>query len=144
MASARLDSETLPVITKHITQESINLFESCGILNRANIHNDPELAARRLGTNYAIASGRMSIAFCTEAMRKFVGADDFHRSGNVNLKFLRPVKDGDTVTVHGQLINREAQDDGSTLVTVDVYCENQNGDKTAVGQASARFPTSRE
>ena len=138
MASARLDSETLPVITKHITQESINLFESCGILNRANIHNDPELAARRLGTNYAIASGRMSIAFCTEAMRKFVGADDFHRSGNVNLKFLRPVKDGDTVTVHGQLINREAQDDGSTLVTVDVYCENQNGDKTAVGQASVK------
>ena len=138
MASARLDSETLPVITKQITQESINLFESCGILNRANIHNDPELAARRLGTNYAIASGRMSIAFCTEAMRKFVGADDFHRSGNVNLKFLRPVKDGDTVTVHGQLINREAQDDGSTLVTVDVYCENQNGDKTAVGQASAK------
>lgn len=138
MASARLDSETLPVITKHITQESINLFESCGILNRANIHNDPELAARRLGTNYAIASGRMSIAFCTEAMRKFVGADDFHRSGNVNLKFLRPVKDGDTVTVHGQLINREAQDDGFTLVTVDVYCENQNGDKTAVGQASAK------
>ena len=138
MASARLDSETLPVITKHITQESINLFESCGILNRANIHNDPELAARRLGTNYAIASGRMSIAFCTEAMRKFVGADDFHRSGNVNLKFLRPVKDGDTVTVHGQLINRETQDDGSTLVTVDVYCENQNGDKTAVGQASAK------
>ena len=63
MASARLDSETLPVITKHITQESINLFESCGILNRANIHNDPELAARRLGTNYAIASGRMSICF---------------------------------------------------------------------------------
>ena len=71
-------------------------------------------------------------------MRKFVGADDFHRSGNVNLKFLRPVKDGDTVTVHGQLINREAQDDGFTLVTVDVYCENQNGDKTAVGQASAK------
>ena len=42
--------------------------------------------------------GRMSIAFCTEAMRKFIGADDFHRSGNVNLKFLRPVKHGDTVS----------------------------------------------
>ena len=90
MASPRLDSETLPVITKHISQDTINLFEACGILNRSNIHNDPELAARRLGTTYAIASGRMSIAFCTEAMRKFVGSDDFHRSGNVNLKFLRP------------------------------------------------------
>lgn len=137
MASARLDGETLPVITKHITQEVINQFEACGILNRANIHNDPELAARRLGTTYAIASGRMSIAFCTEAMRKFVGADDFHRSGSVNLKFLRPVKDGDTVTVHGQVNSRQAQADGATLVTVDVYCENQNGSKTAVGQATA-------
>jgi 3-hydroxybutyryl-CoA dehydratase len=138
MASPRLDSETLPVITKHVTQATINQFEACGILNRSNIHNDPELAARRLGTTYAIASGRMSIAFCTEAMRKFVGSEDFHRSGNVNLKFLRPVKDGDTVSVHGQVNSREPQDDGSTLVTVDVYCENQNGDKTAVGQASAR------
>jgi 3-hydroxybutyryl-CoA dehydratase len=138
MASPRLDSETLPIVTKHITQDVINQFEACGILNRANIHNDPELASKRLGTTYAIASGRMSIAFCTEAMRKFIGADHFHRSGNVNLKFLRPVKHGDTVSVHGQVNSREAQDDGSTLVTVDVYCENQNGDKTAVGQASAR------
>jgi len=137
MASARLDSETLPVITKHITQDVINTFEACGILNRANIHNDPELASKRLGTTYAIASGRMSIAFCTEAMRKFIGADDFHRSGNVNLKFLRPVKHGDTVSVHGQVNSRQPQDDGSTMVVVDVYCENQNGDKTAVGQASA-------
>ena len=56
MASARLDSETLPVITKHITQDVINTFEACGILNRANIHNDPELASKRLGTTYAIAS----------------------------------------------------------------------------------------
>ena len=138
MASPRLDSETLPVISKHITQDVINQFEACGILNRANIHNDPELASKRLGTTYAIASGRMSIAFCTEAMRKFIGGDAFHRSGNVNLKFLRPVKHGDTVTVHGQVNSREPQDDGTTLVTVDVYCENQNGDKTAVGQASAR------
>ena len=113
MASPRLDSETLPVVTKHITQDVINQFEACGILNRANIHNDPELASKRLGTTYAIASGRMSIAFCTEAMRKFIGADDFHRSGNVNLKFLRPVKHGDTVSVHGQVNSREPQDDGT-------------------------------
>lgn len=137
MASATLDAATLPVITKHITQATINQFEACGILNRANIHNDPELAARRLGTTYAIASGRMSIAFCTEAMRKFVGAADFHRSGNVNLKFLRPVKDGDTVSVHGSVNSRTPQDTGGTLLVVDVYCENQHGDKTAVGQATA-------
>ena len=136
MASPRLDSETLPVISKHITQDVINQFEACGILNRANIHNDPELASKRLGTTYAIASGRMSIAFCTEAMRKFIGADAFHSSGNVNLKFLRPVKEGDTLTVSGAYNSSQDVDNG-TLVTVDISCENQNGDKTAVGQASA-------
>ena len=137
MAPATLDGATLPVVTKRITQEVINQFEACGILNRANIHNDPDLAARKLGTTYAIASGRMSIAFCTEAMRKFIGPDDFHRTGNVNLKFLRPVKDGDTITVRGIVRSREPQYDGRALVTVEMHCENQNGDKTAVGQASA-------
>ena len=57
MASSIVDNAPIPSVTKSITQESINGFESCGILDRQNIHNDPELAARRLGTTYAIASG---------------------------------------------------------------------------------------
>ena len=131
--------EKIPSVTKVVTQESINQFESCGILDRENIHNSPELARQRLGTTYPIASGRMSLAFASEALRKFFGPRVFNHSGTVNLKFLRPVKHGDTITVRGAVSQQQSVEKG-TLVTVDVYCENQNGDKTAVGAGTAIVP----
>lgn len=136
MATANLDQDTIPVLTKTITQVKINQFESCGILDRQNIHNNPELAKQRLGTTFPIASGRMSVAFASESLRKFFGAEVFNHTGTVNLKFLRPVKEGDTLTIRGTVNSRQEVENG-TLVTVDISCENQNGDKTAVGQGSA-------
>ena len=131
--------EKIPSVTKVVTQESINQFESCGILDRENIHNSPEMAQRQLGTTYPIASGRMSVAFAAEALRKFFGPRVFNHSGTVNLKFLRPVKHGDTITVRGAVSQHQPVDKG-ILVTVDIYCENQNGDKTAVGVGTAVVP----
>jgi acyl dehydratase len=139
MASTGLENRTIPTLTKSITQVKINQFESCGIRDRENIHNSPELAKQRLGTSYPIASGRMSVAFASEMLRKFFGPEVFHHSGVVNLKFLRPVKEGDTITISGSVNSSQPVDQG-TLVTVDISCENQNGDKTAVGQGSAIIP----
>ena len=136
MASGELNNTTIPSVTKSITQVKINQFESCGILERENIHNSPELAQRRLGTTYTLASGRMSVAFASESLRKFFGADVFNHTGTVNLKFLRPVKEGDTITVGGSVNSRQEVENG-TMVIVDLYCENQNGDKTAIGQGTA-------
>ena len=136
MASAELNNTTIPSVTKSITQVKINQFESCGILERENIHNSPELAQRRLGTTYTLASGRMSVAFASESLRKFFGADVFNHTGTVILKFLRPVKEGDTITVGGSVNSRQEVENG-TMVIVDLYCENQNGDKTAIGQGTA-------
>jgi acyl dehydratase len=78
----------------------------------------------------------MSVAFASELLREFFGADTFHHSGVVNLKFLRPVKEGDTLTINGNMNSSQDVDDG-TMVTVDISCQNQNGDTTAVGQGSA-------
>mgnify|MGYP001351928233 FL=1 len=136
MASTGLETKAIPSLTKSITQVKINQFESCGIRDRENIHNSPELAKQRLGTTYPIASGRMSVAFASELLREFFGADTFHHSGVVNLKFLRPVKEGDTLTINGNM-NSSQDVDGGTMVTVDISCQNQNGDTTAVGQGSA-------
>ena len=136
MASAELNNTTIPSVTKSSTQVKINQFESCGILERENIHNSPELAQRRLGTTYTLASGRMSVAFASESLRKFFGSDVFNHTGTVNLKFLRPVKEGDTITVGGSVNSRQEVENG-TMVIVDLYCENQNGDKTAIGQGTA-------
>ena len=139
MASPRLEGDTLPSLTKTITQEKIELFESCGILERENIHNNLDLAKKRLGTTYAIASGRMSVAFASESLRKYFGAEVFNHSGSVSLKFLRPVKDGDTLTITGSIIHTESVDNG-TRVTAELQFQNQDGNTTAVGQGTAIIP----
>ena len=137
MASASIATgQQIPSVTKAVTQDTINQFENCGILDRQNIHNDPELAQQRLGTTYPIASGRMSVAFASESLRRFFGPEVFNHTGTVNLKFLRPVKGGDTITVTGEVSGQEETEDGSR-VTVNVYCENQNGDRTAAGIGTA-------
>lgn len=137
MASANIaPGQQIPSVTKAVTQDTINRFEDCGILDRQNIHNNPELAQQRLGTAYPIASGRMSVAFAAESLRRFFGPEVFNHTGSVNLKFLRPVKGGDTITVTGEVAGQEQAEDGSR-VTVNLYCQNQNGDRTAVGIGTA-------
>ena len=128
--------QTIPSVTKAITENSILGFESTGILDRENIHNNPEMAAKRLGTTYTLASGRMSITFASECLRKFFGTEVFNHTGTVNLKFLRPVKAGDTITVTGAVSGTE-EIDGGTRVSVDLFCDNQDGNRTAVGIGTA-------
>ena len=137
MASASIATgQQIPSVTKAVTQDTIEQFENCGILDRQNIHNNPELAQQRLGTTYPIASGRMSVAFATESLRRFFGPEVFNHTGSVNLKFLRPVKGGDTITVTGEVSDQEDTGDGSRVI-VNLVCQNQNGDRTAVGIGTA-------
>ena len=137
MADVKIElNQQIPTISKKITQESINQFEACGILDRENIHNSPELARQRLGFAHPLASGRMSVAFAAESLRKFFGPEVFNHTGTVNLKFLRPVKNGDTITITGRVSHQQEIDRG-TLVTVDLFCENQDRDRTAIGNGTA-------
>ena len=137
MASTTIEeNQIIPSVTKKISTDSILQFESCGILYRENILNNPEMASKRLGTTYTIASGRMSITFAAEILRKFFGPEVFNHTGTVNLKFLRPVKDGDTITVSGAVSGKEETDAG-TMVSVDLFCDNQDGHRTAVGIGTA-------
>ena len=138
MASTRAleIGQELPSVSKQVTQEKIDLFEGCGILHGANIHTDPDVAARRLGTTYPVASGRMSLAYVSQVLRSALGPDAFHRTGVLNLKFLRPVGGGDTITVGGRVTDMVEEGAGARVV-VEVWCHNQNGDVTAAGTASA-------
>ena len=128
--------QNIPSVTKSITENSILGFESTGILERENIHNNPEMAAKRLGTTYTLASGRMSITFASECLRKFFGTEIFNHTGTVNLKFLRPVKAGDAITVTGT-VSRTEEIESGTRVSIDLFCDNQDGNRTAIGIGTA-------
>ncbi len=129
--------EELPVLVKVVTQERINLFEATGVNGegRVNFHTDPEAALRSIGLATPLASGRMQISYVAEAIRRFAAAASLIDS-RVNLKFIRPVTDGDTVSVRGRVLETTFED-GAQRVSFEVWCENQRNECTSFGTASA-------
>ena len=131
--------EEVGPLVKEMTQESINLFEGSSGESGPSQFTDEETAAQTLGTTGTVASGRMSLTFAIEMLRRYFGGDVFNRGGMVDLRFLRPVRPGDTITFTGKISEITAEVNGSR-VSVDIQATNQNGDTTGVGKGSAVVP----
>ena len=131
--------DDLPPLTKSMTQEAINLFEGSAGQSGPSQFTDEETARETLGTEGTVASGRMSLTFAIEMLRRYFGADVFNRTGSVDIRFLRPVRPGDTITFTGNItaISREAN---GTKVSVDIMVQNQNGNTPGAGSGSAIVP----
>ena len=57
----------------------------------------------------------------------------------MDLRFLRPVRPGDTITFSGTITSLSREVNGSR-VSVEIKVENQRGDTTGAGQGSAVVP----
>ncbi len=138
---ARDYSEGGPVgpLVKGITQDAINLFEGSAGHSEPSQFTDEEAARETLGTSGTVASGRMSISFALELMRRHFGSDVFNHTGTVDLRFIRPVRPGDTVTFTGEVTGTSPEANGQK-VNVKIEAQNQRGDTTAVGSGSAIVP----
>ena len=126
-------------LVKHVTQEAINLFEGSAGRSAPSQFTDEATARETLGTEGTVASGRMSLSFALEFLRKHFGGDVYNHSGMVDLRFLRPVRPGDTIIFSGTVaeVSREA---GGRRVSVDIKMMNQRGDTAGVGTGSAIVP----
>ena len=136
--SIQIGDEISPLV-KDMTQEAIDLFEASAGQTGPSQFTDVHTARETLGTQGTIASGRMSLAFAIEMLRKHFGSDVFNHTGVVDLRFLRPVRPGDTITFSGKITGISKEANGSK-VTVDIQVQNQNGDTTGAGQGSAIVP----
>ena len=87
-----------------------------------------------------VASGRMSLTFSIEMLRRFFGADVYNARGMVDLRFLRPVRPGDSVTFTGKITGTEKEADG-VRVSVEVTGTNQKGAVTAAGSGACVVPS---
>jgi 3-hydroxybutyryl-CoA dehydratase len=132
--------QEVPPVRKQIAQERITLFERSGGYAAPTIHTDAEAAKKSTGVASLMASGRMSLSFATECLRRFFGEDVYNRSGMVDLRFLRPVRDGDTLTVTGKVSSIVAEANGRR-VTIELSIHNQHSDTTAAGQGAAVVPS---
>ena len=126
----QIDGDVTPLV-KEMTQEAINFFEGSSGESGPSQFTDETTAREVLGTEGTVASGRMSLTFAIEMLRRYFGADVFNHSGMVDLRFLRPVRPGDTITFSGKIsgITREAN---GSKVSVNITAENQKGQGSAI------------
>jgi acyl dehydratase len=122
--------QVLPSLTKEIAQRKIDAYS--GVKPRS-IHTD-EAWAREKGFRAPLAQAMMSTAYVSELMTQLLGAG-FVKGGTMSMTFIKPVYAGERLTVHG-VVTDVRPEHGATRVVVDVWCEDQEGDKTAVGTAS--------
>tara|TARA_B100001013_G_scaffold215478_1_gene131265 strand:+ start:542 stop:997 length:456 start_codon:yes stop_codon:yes gene_type:complete len=133
------EGDQVTPLTKQITQEAINLFEGSAGNTGPSQFTDEHAARETLGTEGTVASGRMSLTFAIEMMRRYFGAEVFNHTGSVDIRFLRPVRPGDAITFSGTVTGTSREANGSR-VAVDIEVKNQRGDTTGVGQGSAVVP----
>jgi acyl dehydratase len=122
--------QILPSLAKDVSQRRIDVYS--GVKPRS-IHSD-EAWARQKGFRTCLAQGMMSTAYVSQLMVKLLGPG-FASGGTMSMAFIKPVYAGDRLTVHG-IIKDKQPDNGATRVVVEVWVENQDGEKTAVGHAS--------
>jgi acyl dehydratase len=123
---------------KRLTWERIAAF-SGGPFNtpgwpKKNVHTDIEFA-KSLGLPVVYVSGTQSEGYIAELMIDLFGEEWLRGGKTHNLKFIRPVAEGDTIQVKARVQSKEKE--GAVVkYTLDVWCENQNGDKVLVGAAT--------
>ena len=132
--------DEVPPLTKTMTQDAINAFEKSGGAKGPSQFTDVETARHTLGTSGTVASGRMSLTFAIELLRRYFGADIYNRGGMVDLRFLRPVRPGDAVTFTGKVTGIAREANGSRI-SVEVSATNQKGDVTAAGSGACVVPS---
>ncbi len=133
------EGDAVAPLDKEITQEAINLFEGSAGHSGPSQFTDEEAARETLGTSGTVASGRMSISFALELMRRHFGSEVFNHTGMVDLRFLRPVRPGDTITFTAEVTETSLEANGQK-VNVKIEVQNQRGDTTAVGTGSTIVP----
>jgi acyl dehydratase len=126
--------QELPPLEKSLTQRHIDAYSGVRV---RSIHTD-EAWARQKGFRTTLAQGMMSTAYVSEMMTALLGAG-FVKGGTMSVAFVQPVYAGDRLTVRG-VVRELRPEPGGTRVVVEVWCENQHGQKTAAGTASGLAP----
>lgn len=126
--------QELPQFMKDVSQRRIDAYSG---VRPCSIHTDEDWA-REKGFRTTLAQGMMSTAYVSEMMTRLLGAG-FVEGGTLSVAFIKPVYAGDRLTVHG-VVKEKRPESGGTRVVAEVWCENQHGEKTAVGSASGLIP----
>ena len=137
MAAQLKVGDRLRAVTHEVTDDKMVEFEKVVWDRGRNSHSDINVA-KADGIQRTIASGQNQMAFLHEMMERNFG-DAWVYGGNISARYIHPVYAGDHLTANG-LVTEVAVVDGRPRVTLQIWCENQDGRKTSAGTASAGQP----
>jgi len=138
MTQARKDLEIGFGIEPHmyeITQEKINNYSRYVFHGKdtKNIHTDDQ-TARKAGFPRTVAQGRYPIGYLSEVMLSFFGMG-WIQGGKLDVALVAPIFAGDTITIKAE-VKDKVQEGEVTRIMLDVWLENQRGERVTVGTAS--------
>jgi hypothetical protein len=121
----------LEPITKKVTLDKMRLYRSQWPRIR-NWHNDYTIA-QKWGVDQPLIFASQIMEYLGELLIKFFGTG--YLGGTLSLAITRSAWPDDVITVKGKV--REKAVEGNVVrLFLDVWCENQRGDKLIVGTAS--------
>ena len=131
----KVGDELPPLVKGPIAQ--IQLTRYAGASGDFNpIHQD-EKFARTAGMGGVFAHGMLSMGFVAQAVTDWAGAGRVRKLG---VRFAALVRLEDTVTCRGRVVGT-SEKDGLHLVELDVWAENQRGEKVVTGKATVALPS---
>jgi 3-hydroxybutyryl-CoA dehydratase len=133
--------DRLPEVVREITQEAIDRF-AVGSFDYNPIHLDPEWKKRMdhlPGGETTIAHGQMTMSFMASVLTDWA----LPTGGGVkkiDAKYIKPVLPGDTITSGGVVTEKHFHGPGKNFVVIEIFAQNQNGEKVAVGESEVILP----
>ena len=97
--------------------------------------------AKKHGMKGALVGGSTLLSYILEMLVDYFG-QNWLTQGKIKVSFIGGgAINGDVVTAHGRIKGKEDHDEGS-LLSLDVWLENQKKEKIVVGEASCIRPSS--
>ena len=128
--------DALPPLVKGPIQQ-IQLTRCAGASGDFNpIHQDDEFA-RAAGMGGVFAHGMLSMGFVAQAVTDWAGAGSVQKIG---VRFAGLVRLKDIVTCAGRVVAKASRDDRHT-VDLEIWAENQKGDRVVTGRATVALPS---
>jgi acyl dehydratase len=127
--------DELPPLVKGPIQQ-IQLTRYAGASGDFNpIHQDHEFA-KAAGMGDVFAHGMLSMGFVAQAVTDWAGAGAVRK---IAVRFAAIVRLKDTVTCRGRVV-ATSEKDGAHLVELELWAENQRGEKVVSGKATVALP----
>ena len=126
----------IPALGKGPIQQ-IQLTRYAGASGDFNpIHQDDEFA-KAAGMGGVFGHGMLTMGFVAQAVTDWAGAGSVRKIG---VRFAGLVRLKDVITCRGRVVDKSSKD-GVHMVELELWAENQKGEKVVTGRATVGLPS---